>query len=290
MPSMPDLPVLKARLADTGKLARERLLARVTRPHPRPVFVFGNQKSGTSAISVLLGQATGLRTQMDFRGAWEPHLTPLVAGRIPLDAFIRRNAYAFSAPIVKEPGLTFLAGRLAAHYPGSPCIFILRDPFQNIRSIFNRLDLPGDITAGGFDPAGLPNATWRAIMTGRDLSLETGGDDETGGETGSETGPVAVQARRWLRAAAEYEADPGRYTLLRYEDFTRDKEGEIARLARAVGLEPRHSIAATKDRDFQRRGDAGADPRAFFGERNHALIARICGPAAARLGYGPVPA
>lgn len=263
---------IRHRLTDSIKLGFERFASVFVREHERPILVFGNQKSGTSAISMLLGEATGLRTQMDIRGVWEPHLTPLLAGQTGLDEFVRRNAYAFSAPIVKEPGLTFVARALAAHFPKSPCIFIVRNPFQNVRSILNRLGLDGRIDEAGFDARSLPNATWRSIMTGADLGLEA-------------TDPITVQALRWVRAVAEYDAQPERFILMRYEDFLRDKETAITNLARRVGLEPAHSIAGSKDRQFQPRGKSGVDPAAFFGSRNHATIARVCGPAARRLGY-----
>ncbi|WP_226561902.1 sulfotransferase family protein [Salipiger thiooxidans] len=266
-----NLTLLKSRFANARKLAFERVAALGSNPHERPVFVFGNQKSGTSAISVLMGHATGARTQMDFRGAWEPFLTPLIAGETDLDRFIQRNAYAFSAPIVKEPGLTFVANRLAARFPDSPCVFIVRDPFQNIRSILNRLKLPGTIDAQSPELARVPNATWRAVVRGTDLNLS--------GE------PIEVQAQRWMRAVAEYQAQPGRFILVRYEDFVADKEGVIADLARQVGLEPRHSIAATKDKAFQSRGRPDTDLRAFFGEKNFDVIARICGSVSRSFGY-----
>ncbi len=48
------------------KLIGERLRALAARPNKRPVFVFGNQKSGTTAIAALLAAATGRRATLDF--------------------------------------------------------------------------------------------------------------------------------------------------------------------------------------------------------------------------------
>ena len=38
--------------------------------NPSPIFVLGNQKSGTSAISMLLGELSGLSVTKDFVKGW----------------------------------------------------------------------------------------------------------------------------------------------------------------------------------------------------------------------------
>jgi hypothetical protein len=268
---MLDPLLIRTKVSDLKNLAQERALAIISQPHSAPVLVLGNQKSGTSAISMLLGYATGLRTQMDFHGAREPYISSVLNGKTSLEHFVKRNAYAFSAPIVKEPGLTFLASQLIDYFPNSPCIFILRNPLQNIRSIFDRLNIPGTITCETLNSAKLPNSTWRAVISGADLGL-----------TGD---PVTVQALRWLQAVQEYEANKDHCILIRYEDFILNKETSIEELARKVGLEPRYSIAAIKDKPFQRKGNTTRDPAVFFGSKNYEKIVTICGEAAARCGY-----
>ena len=252
-------------------LLAERWRARGAVPHPNPLFLFGNQKAGGTAIAGLLAAATGLRASLDLEGTTAPHFTRLMRGHTSLEQFIARNAFGFSAPIIKEGNLTFVADALMARFAVTRAIFILRDPADNIRSILNRLHLPGDLEA--VDVAHLrANRTWRTILSGQDLDLPA---DHY----------VATLARRWLRAAEIYERGQERYVRIRYEDFMADKRGEIERLARAFALPVVHDISAELDRPFQRRGQAGTDPRAFFGERNLARIAEICGAAAARQGY-----
>ncbi len=265
------LRVARTRLMDSVRLAEERIAATVARPHDCPIFIFGNQKSGTSAISALLARATGTRLQLDFRGAREPYLTPLLNGQIDLDGYIRRNAYAFSAPMIKEPGLTFIANRLAERYPNSPCVFIVRNPFDNIRSILNRLKLRGDLRPDEVNLRALPNSTWRAVVSGGDLNL-----------SGSY---VEIQARRWNRAVDEYRKASGRFVLVRYEDFNIAKQDVIADLAERLGLTVRHSIVDVMDRAFQPRGYASVDLLSFFGPTNTARIADICADGLNLFGY-----
>ncbi len=252
-------------------LLAERWRARRATPHPHPLFLFGNQKAGGTAIAGLLAAATGLRASLDLEGTTAPHFTRLMRGQTGLDDFIADNAFSFSAPIIKDGNLTFVADALMARFKVDRAIFILRDPFDNIRSILDRLRLPGDLAE--LDVARLrANATWRTIVSGEDLDLPP---DHY----------VATLARRWLRATQIYERGGARFIRIRYEDFRADKTGEIARLAHAFALPTPHDITAALDRDFQRRGNARTDPHIFFGERNFGRIAEICGAAAARQGY-----
>lgn len=265
---------LREALALPGKrLIGERLRALAATPHPHPLFVFGNQKAGTTAIAGLLAAATGLRATLDFAGTTAPRFAKLRHGETAIEDFIRRNAWAFSAPIVKDGNLTFVAERSMAHFGVERAIFVLRDPFDNIRSILNRLKLAGDLA--GLDVKRMrANATWRAILSGEDIGFPP---DHY----------VATLARRWLMAAEICERGGDAFVRVRYEDFLTDKTGTIHTLARAFDLPAVNDIAALLDRDFQRRGNPAADPRKFFGNENFSRIENICGDAAARLGYGP---
>lgn len=264
---------LREALGLPGKrLIGERWRALLATPHPHPLFVFGNQKAGTTAIAGLLSAATGLRATLDFAGTTAPRFAKLRRGETAIEDFIRRNAWAFSAPIVKDGNLTFVAERLMAHFGVARVIFVLRDPYGNIRSILNRLKLEGDLST--LDARRLrANTTWRAILSGEDIGLPP---DHY----------VATLARRWLRAAEICERGGDAFVRVRYEDFLSDKTGTIHALARTFDLPISHGIAALLDRDFQRRGNPDADPREFFGNENFSRIEDICGEAAARLGYG----
>ncbi|NDV01353.1 sulfotransferase family protein [Pseudoroseicyclus tamaricis] len=253
-------------------LKRERIKALVSTPCPAPVFIFGLQKSGTSAICGLLGEATGERTQIDFEGAWEPYMSRLVRGETGTRAFVRRNAWAFSARIIKEPCLTLAAPELMAHFPAARAIFVVREPASNIQSILNRLKIPGHLAELGGDAPPLPNDTWRCLLGGADLGY--------GGQS-----HIEALALRWSRAAETYLAQPERYVLVRYEDFLADKTGAIEGLAAAVGLEATRPIDHLLDVQFQPAAKVRSAPAEFFGERNLEIITRLTGPAAERLGY-----
>ena len=253
------------------RLLAERARATLTRPHPAPLFLFGNQKSGGTAIAGLLSAATGLRAALDLEGTTAPRFARLVRGKTTLEDFVTKNAWSFSAPIVKDGNLTFVAEPLMAHFGVARAIFILRNPCDNIRSILDRLKLPGDLAH--LDVATIrANATWRGILSGGDLDF-------------SPDHYVSILARRWRQAAEICEAGGDAFVRVRYEDFLADKRGEIERLGRAFDLETPNDIGALLERDYQRRGNPAVALRKFFGEENSRRIADICGEAAGRLGY-----
>jgi len=249
----------------------ERLRAVFCRAHAAPVFVFGNQKSGTTAIAGLLSAATGEALTRDFRGAREPYLGPLMRGETGLNDFIVRNAWSFSLPIIKEASLSFIAPQLLEHFPESRAVFIIRDPWANIRSILGRLRLRGDGDAPLRDDGTSLNPTWQSILTGRDLGLEP---DHY----------IDILAKRWLRAAQICEALEDRVVTIRYEDFNRSKAEAIYRLVDALGLTAHNDISGMVDHPFQRSGQSSASMTKFFGA-NLARIEAVCGPDASRFGY-----
>jgi hypothetical protein len=251
-------------------LRKERVRALDVAPHASPVFVLGNQKSGTTAIAALLAAATGLRATLDFAGAWHPFISPLVRGDTDMNEFVRINAWAFSAPIVKEPNLTFVSDRLLERFPLARAVFIVRNPWDNIRSILARLKVRGDLDSScNLTRA---NRTWRDILAGEDIQLPP---DHY----------VATLARRWLRANDMSRLAGPRATLLRYEDFCADKAGTIYDLARRLGLPVSFRIEKMVDRAFQRRSGSVRDPASFFGARNLARITDIAAARAGEIGY-----
>ncbi len=253
---------------------RERIKGAISRPHDRPILILGNQKSGTTAIANLLGKATGLPVRLDFFYLLdEPVEERLYTGHDSIGAFVERYSHFFSQPIVKEPGLTFLVDQLLTVFPASPMVFIVRDPRDNVRSLLNRLHLPGnllDLNEGHF--RNMPNDIWRSIMDGTALGVH--GDSY-----------IDTQANRWVKAVAAYERYASAMILVRYEDFREDKPGEIGKLAAALGLEATHDITAEMNRQFQSAGDHSVSWEEFFGEVNLERINRIAGPKARSLGY-----
>ncbi|MGH6872144.1 MAG: hypothetical protein ACREHE_11615, partial [Rhizomicrobium sp.] len=251
-----------------NKLIRERFRALRSLPHPHPLFVFGNQKSGTTAVAGLLAAATGQGATLDFAGAAEPFFGRLYRGETAMGDFVRRNAWAFSSAIVKEPSLTFVAPRLMEHFGVARAVFVIREPADNIRSILDRLTLRGDLAA--LDPGRIAaNRTWRGQLAGLDLGLPPGHY-------------VATLARRWLAAAAIYRESPDRFALVRYHEFRAARVAAIAALAAQFDLAVSSDISSIADTDFQRRGTP-RDALEFFGAENLARIDDLCGNVAAEL-------
>lgn len=268
---MKALQKFRSHLSDKRKLFVEYRKAGNATPHSNPVLIFGNQKSGTSAIAGLLGAATGQRVQIDFRGAWEPYISRVFNAEISIEDFVKKNAYSFSAPLIKEPGLTFVANELLTHFGAEKGIFIVRHPLQNIRSILNRLDIPGNLDSIDLAKGQLPNKTWHSIMNGHDLNIQGHYID--------------VQARRWAKAVGEYKKAPDRYHLVKYEDFIQDKDGTIQSLSSSFGLEAPHDIGHLLDHSFQPKGKSDVNLEEFFGQENLQRIFDICGDDMALFGY-----
>ncbi len=232
-----------------------------------PVFVLGCHKAGTTAIGALLAEATGERFSNDvfyFAGK-EPGVS--------VAEYARRHPRHFAAGINKDPNFTFMAPELRDAFPGARFIFIVRDPRQNIRSILNRLRLPGDQPALTDPDLGRVLASrWRWLF-------------EDAVEDGVCPDYVGVVARHWLRAARAYGPSRDFVRLVRYEDFVADKEGTIRDLAREVGLAPVRDISDRVDRQYQKKGKSGVEPGEFYGPGNLARIEALCADAMVEFGY-----
>ncbi len=240
--------------------------------HPRPVFVLGNQKSGTSAIAGMLAGASGRSVSIDMLIEIErPHFQQVHAGSLSFERYIEMNRWEFSHEIVKEPNLTLLHPWLVEAFPESPIVFVVRDPRDQIRSLLDNLAIPGDLADVTAAVRARLNPTWRLVLDGRWLGIA--GDHY-----------IEQLAGRWARCARVYLDQPETMRLCRYEAFQTDKQGEIRRLAVALGVPIVRDIDDLLDRPFQRPGDSGVDWSRFFGE-NLSRINAICGDEMGALGY-----
>lgn len=243
--------------------------------NPAPTFVLGNQKSGTSVIAALVAEAAGASVTIDIRGGkrgatW----AKLYGGETSFPDFVSENRLDFSRGVVKECNLTYFYRELVEHFPAAKLVFVCRDPRANTRSILNRLSLPGDLPRLGEAQTAGVDPRWSPILKRGFMGLE--------GEN-----YVEMLALRWSLAANTYLRNAKNMALIRYEDFCKDKAGEVARLARQVGLEQVNDISGMVDRQYQRRGDKSVPWLDFFGPDNLARIDRACGDTMRRLGYVP---
>jgi len=239
---------------------------RLSRPNPKALWVFGMQKSGTSAIAGLLAAKTGKSVQLDTKYLWEPYRNRLLAGEISLGELVSRYSYDFSKEILKEPAATFFIDLIESYFELRQYVFIVRNPYDTLRSILNRLGLPGDRRDIDLEDV---------VPRWRHLYREKQGRDY-----------IATMAKRWVQANAQLDrVEDKRCVLVKYEDFKADKEQCIERLAEDLGLPLQNSIAHLVDKNFQPRGDSGIDPKAFFGSRNYGIITDICGELMEYYGY-----
>lgn len=247
------------------------------RINEQPVIVLGNQKAGTSAIAALLARATGRSYDIDIGGFRNREYAALHAGTRSLRALIEARArIEFSKGVVKEPNLTFLADQLVAAFPEARFVFIVRDPRANIRSTLNRLQVPGNLPR--INPQDYPQLSpiWRSILYNEWVS-----------DASEPLHYIGRSATRWRVAAQHYFDHEDRMALIRYEDFNRDKQAAIERLAQRLDLPVTHDISDRVDIRFQPKGNNRSTFVDFFGPENLALIERTCTPLMQKFDYQP---
>lgn len=237
-----------------------------------PIFVLGNQRSGTSIIASLLGIATRLSTQIDLKGICGPTQVRLTNGQLSFHSFVNRNRRDFSRQIIKEPSLTLFYDAIVDRFPSARFIFVARHPVQNSRSILDRLGIPGNL-----DDIFVPDwpevtVDWERILNCTWLGLPTGSY-------------IEMLAHRWEHLAGVYLNNADDMTLIRYEDFVRDKEQSIHNLASRLDLQLKCGISEHKDTQYQKKGNSSVEPLDFFGHRNLSKIIDICRPNMSRLEY-----
>jgi hypothetical protein len=238
-----------------------------------PIIVLGNQKAGTSVITHLLADRTGLSKTVDIPESWWPALRSLLNGELNLQTFAKRNRHRFSADVIKEPNLTFFYQELKSLHPDAKFVFVARDPRANIRSLLDRLDLPGD--REDIEPA-LKNVApeWRHLFNRDIWNLEY-------------EHYVGMLSERWTRAARVYlDNQPGIH-LIRYEDFLDNKVEAIDRLTDILDLKSVRDISDKVDVQYQPRGNRNVTWLEFFGAHNLRRIEQITCPEMTELGYTP---
>jgi hypothetical protein len=253
-----------------------RVKSKFARVNTNPVFVLGNQKSGTTAIAKLLSQATGLSVTIDFEDMPRKiqqcqHITD-----IDLGEFIGQNKVGFSRDIIKDPNMTFLYNQLLACFPESKVIFINRDPRENIRSMLDRLSLPGNLTELKQTDMEYINPMWGHVLNPEKFGIKSGHYIEN----------LAI---RWNLAADIYLQYSDNITLVCYESFLQDKVGAITRLAHSIGLDVVYDVTNKIDKQYQGRGkNRGFSWYDYFGPTNLARIEEVCESHMQQFGYEKV--
>ncbi|HDQ41846.1 MAG TPA: sulfotransferase, partial [Desulfonatronum sp.] len=184
----------------------------------------------------------------------------------------RRNRLDFSRKIIKEANLTPFYDQLTTRFPLARFVFIVREPVDNIRSLLNRWDLPGDKKHLSAKEMREIKKSWHILFNGEWLGLN--GD-----------GYIEMMAERWRYLADIYLKNSERMALIRYEDFRADKQNAIKALAKKLDLPAENDISGLLNVQFQPRGRRDTNLAEFFGAENLRTIERICGRHMEQLGY-----
>lgn len=241
------------------------------------VFVLGNQKSGTSAISALLGMMTNSSVAIDFSTDRVSAVQLVRMRKLSVQALFELDIDRIKAcSVLKEPHLTFLYEDLRLSYPRAQFVFVVRDPADNIRSICDRLrietkDLLSPIFTFNLSATFKPNPGWELVFY----------DETLYPEHFYSLCVLELLAHRWKMAAQVYLSNRESMELVRYEDFLKDKEATITNLVNSLGMTPRRSIRAQMDKQFQPRGGRHLS----ITQRHRAIISKIASREMRLLGY-----
>jgi hypothetical protein len=247
---------------------------KLTTVNEAPIFVLGNQKSGTTAIAVLLAERAGLSVEYDLTIGHGALVADIHQGRESLEALVEQNRLEFSREVVKDPNFTFLYKPLRERFPDAKYVMVMRDPRDNIRSILDRLNLPGGNTALKRSQYDEMTFGWKMVVDGSWMGIEDGNY-------------IDRLAERWNRAAHMYLGNQNNIELIRYEDFIQRKVAAIDNLVSRLGEKKENQIEGKVDQQFQPRGHRrDVSWSSFFGKSNLKRIEKRCAKAMNAIGYG----
>lgn len=240
-----------------------------------PVFILGNHKSGTTAIAALLAEATNYSVTLDLTRAIPDSALQLrlIYGLQCFNNFLDEYRLEFSRAIIKEPVLTIFYNELREFFPKAKFVYIVRDPRDNIRSILNRLLIPGNLK--NIDIFSYPEIqktlVWSLAFDTSWLGIPS-------------SGYIDALSKKWNIFCDAYEED---HILIKYEDFKNDKEDRIHNLAESLNIKVVKSIADKVDVQYQRKGNNISTWEEFYGKDNLALIERNCMEYMKKFNYSP---
>jgi hypothetical protein len=270
--------------------------------NPKPIIVLGNQKSGTTAIASLISLASGKSIEYDI--FFRAHLTDfkfikniilkklgfnfdvskynyldlLHNGSISLNQFVEMKKSYFVTDVIKDPDFSFFYNELLDIFPKAKFIFIVRNPFDNIRSILNRLDLEGNLShcdekfQAKFQFIKTTNPLWGKILDGQNPNVEG-------------CNYIENLALRWNLTVDNYLRNSTNILLVRYENFLEDKVTYINNLCEILGLDVIKKVSPLVDKQYQPKGKHNTTAGEFFGETNYEIIRNLCKDKMVNMGY-----
>jgi hypothetical protein len=235
------------------------------KPNFKPIIITGNQKSGTSAIVSLLGEATGKSYIVDvfFRmGSVEERL---LSKKINFRCFLEKARMYLCNDIIKEPEFILFTEEIKATFPDSRVVFIIRDPFENIRSILNRLNLTANEAQNikAIDRPLVKDSPLWDLLYHKNVPYE--GDNL-----------FEKLVYRWLYSIEQIDKfDSDSLIVIKYETFTNNKIDFIEDLARKLNLPLHHNIEHLINYNFQPKGKK-EDKSKFFTLEQINKIEDVC--------------
>ena len=242
-------------------------------PKAVKVVVSGMPKSGTTAILKLLGDATGMKTcndpffhldkrQVTFRQS-------LFEGDVQLSELVREYPDIFDGAIIKDPNFPLLQHQLRSTFINARVVHLVRNPFDNIRSILDRLGMDGSGDDKQIEQRQL-RGTWRNVLEGQYPTIV--GENH-----------IERLANRWLVSVNQI---PQQGMVVLYEAFRQNKQVYIEDIAIKLHLPVTNNIADKVNVQFQPGGrKKHLSAEEFFTESAYNTIKDITAGARSRFGY-----
>jgi hypothetical protein len=267
--------VIRNRLDYITGLVKIKVNNKVANVEEAPIFILGNEKSGTTVIADLLAKACDFSVTLDIPPIWNPVQLDIHGNKDALWRLVQKNKYYFSNKIIKEPVLTFEYESLKSLFPAAKFIMIVRDPRYNIKSILNRLNILGNLES--FDINTIEGTqkfkkSWSTVIHNNWLGFDS-------------SHYIQSMAMRWNYIVDIYLNHKDDFILMRYEDFTTNKEDYIATHAQMLNGQVNSAFVKFLNKQYQVAGNKTITKEDFFGSKNLETINSICGDHMKKLDY-----
>lgn len=238
-----------------------------------PIFLFGNQKSGTSVVAASLAAATRQSATIDLKKEIKHPSFNRIGSNISLFGFIKKNKPDFCKKIIKEPNLTLFMDEFLSLYNCSKAVYLVRNPADNIRSICNRLNISSQQLMQPLGSISDLTPAWKLVVDNRWLGIEC-------------ENYLDSLAGRWAYMEVLSRKVEDKLIFANYEHFMQHKVGFIKRLAADLGMELADPKALDKvvEVQFQHVGDKVAAEE-FFTPQALSVIRRRCETGMSKFGY-----
>ncbi|SHJ16358.1 Sulfotransferase family protein [Mesonia phycicola] len=235
-----------------------------TKPNKKAMWVFGMQKTGTTAIASLLATRSGKSCTLDTKYLWGDYYKDIINKKLCFNNHINKFSYPFSKDIIKEPSASLMINQIEKVFKLKKYIFITRHPLDTIRSILNRLNIPGNKKSINIESI---HPDWQIHFSSgesyvRDLAILY----------------VKVYSQ-------ENYIFSDNCVLVKYEDFVEDKLTFIDGLLDEFDFEKKNDITNILDKNFQPKGQVVKDYVSYFGEENYNEIKAITEQVAQKFNY-----